>query len=154
MCVQQMVFRDLIFQSEVVEQRFRAGVVTYHEPLSSANGNPKQHGRNMLPCRSHCRFHPKSSLTYNSTSYSILVNRDRYITVTGFTLLIEASASEAVGEATFASEAHAEGISYKGDTSLAVDTPLPEPKAPAQLGPSPSADGMMDPGAERASSLS
>lgn len=41
----------------------------------------------------------------NSTSYSIVVNRDRYETVTRFALLLPASASEAMGEATFTSEA-------------------------------------------------
>jgi hypothetical protein len=29
---QQMIFWNLIFQSEVVEQRFRAGMLAHHEP--------------------------------------------------------------------------------------------------------------------------
>src|SRR6516165_1340584 len=52
---QQVLIWNLIFETEVVKQRFRAGVVTHHEPWSSANGNPQQHGRTMLLCRSHRR---------------------------------------------------------------------------------------------------
>jgi hypothetical protein len=36
-----MVLWNLIFNSEVVEQRFRARVLTHHERSSSDNGHPK-----------------------------------------------------------------------------------------------------------------
>jgi hypothetical protein len=50
-------------------------------------------------------FHCGISLTYtNNTSYSFMVNRDRYKTVTGFVLLVQASESDAIGEPTFLSE--------------------------------------------------
>jgi hypothetical protein len=38
---QEMVLWNLIFNSEVVEQRFRARVLTHHERSSSDNGHPK-----------------------------------------------------------------------------------------------------------------
>src|ERR1700756_1792996 len=37
---QQMVLWNLLFQAEVVEQRFRAGVPTHHERQSSGNDGP------------------------------------------------------------------------------------------------------------------
>jgi hypothetical protein len=45
-----MVFRNLIFQTEVVEQRFGAVVLSHHDQQASENQNPAQHVRtsNML----------------------------------------------------------------------------------------------------------
>src|SRR5260370_13654132 len=40
---QQMVFGDLIFNADVVEQRIRAGVLSNHGPRASENGDHKQH---------------------------------------------------------------------------------------------------------------
>jgi|SRR5580698_7217935 hypothetical protein len=51
---QQMILWNLIFQSEVVEERFRARVLTHHERYSSDNGDPQQHGHTMLPNTPHC----------------------------------------------------------------------------------------------------
>src|SRR5580693_3105027 len=51
---QQMVPWDLIFQPEIVKQRFRAGVLAHHEPESSDNGDAQQHGQTMLLNTSHC----------------------------------------------------------------------------------------------------
>src|SRR6058998_474440 len=45
---QQMVLRNLIFQTEVVEQRFRTGMVPHHDEQASENGNPERHVQ--LPC--------------------------------------------------------------------------------------------------------
>src|SRR5580693_1994600 len=50
----QMVPWDLIFQPEIVKQRFRAGVLAHHEPESSDNGDAQQHGQTMLLNTSHC----------------------------------------------------------------------------------------------------
>src|SRR6266567_1362018 len=43
-----MVLRNLIFQTEVVEQRFRTGMVPHHDEQASENGNPERHVQ--LPC--------------------------------------------------------------------------------------------------------
>jgi hypothetical protein len=51
---QQVILWNLIFQSEVVEQRFRACVLTHHERSSSESGHPQQHGQTMLLNNSHC----------------------------------------------------------------------------------------------------
>ena len=40
---QQMSFRDLVFQTEVIEQSFRAVVLPHHDQQASENGNPAQH---------------------------------------------------------------------------------------------------------------
>jgi hypothetical protein len=48
---QQMVLRNLIFQPEVVEQRFGTGVLSHRDQQASENENPAQHGQlpsNML----------------------------------------------------------------------------------------------------------
>jgi len=34
---QQVILRNLIFQAEIVEQRFRAGVLPHHDQQTSAN---------------------------------------------------------------------------------------------------------------------
>jgi hypothetical protein len=41
---QQMVFRNLIFQPEVVEERFGAVVLPHHDQQSSDDENPTEHG--------------------------------------------------------------------------------------------------------------
>src|ERR1700679_3988898 len=51
---QQMIFRNLIFQSEVIKQRFRARVLTHHERWSSDNGDPQHHCHTMLPSTPFC----------------------------------------------------------------------------------------------------
>jgi len=40
---QQVGFRNLIFQTEVVEQRFRAVVLPHHDQQASEDGNPVKH---------------------------------------------------------------------------------------------------------------
>ncbi len=45
---QQVGLRDLIFQAEVVEQRFRAVVLPHHDQQASDDRNQTEHGR-MLP---------------------------------------------------------------------------------------------------------
>ena len=40
---QQMVFRNLIFQAEVIEQRFGAVVLPHHDQQPSDNENPTKH---------------------------------------------------------------------------------------------------------------
>jgi hypothetical protein len=40
---QQMVFRNLIFDTEVVEQRLRAGMASHHEQQASELGDEQQH---------------------------------------------------------------------------------------------------------------
>jgi hypothetical protein len=42
---QQVAFRNLIFQPEVVEQRFGAVVLSHHDQQSSENGHPAKHGK-------------------------------------------------------------------------------------------------------------
>ena len=42
---QQMVFGNLIFQAEVIEQRFATGVVSHHDQQASEHRNPAQHGK-------------------------------------------------------------------------------------------------------------
>ena len=44
-----MVFRNLIFQPEVVEQRFGAGLVPHHDQQASADWDPRQHGKELSP---------------------------------------------------------------------------------------------------------
>src|ERR1700730_8038548 len=50
---QQVGFRNLIFQAEVVEQRFGAVVLPHHDQQASDDQNQTEHGRmlssNMLP---------------------------------------------------------------------------------------------------------
>ena len=45
---QQMVLGNLIFQAEVVEQRFGAVVLPHHDQQSSDDENPTKHGRMLL----------------------------------------------------------------------------------------------------------
>jgi hypothetical protein len=40
---QQMIFRNLIFEAEVVEQRLRAGLVSHHEQQTSERNDEQQH---------------------------------------------------------------------------------------------------------------
>src|SRR5215510_5935050 len=40
---QQMIFRNLIFEAEVVEQRFRAAVMSHHEQQTSKRSDEEQH---------------------------------------------------------------------------------------------------------------
>ena len=40
---QEVVFRNLIFEPEIVEQRLRAGVASHHEQQSSERGYEQQH---------------------------------------------------------------------------------------------------------------
>jgi hypothetical protein len=50
---QQMILRNLIFQAEVVEQRFRTRMLPHHDLHPSENGDPAQHGKEfllLLPC--------------------------------------------------------------------------------------------------------
>ena len=42
---QQVVFRNLIFQAEVIEQRFRAVVLPHHDQQASDDQNQTEHGR-------------------------------------------------------------------------------------------------------------
>jgi len=42
---QQMSFRNLIFQAEVIEQRFGAVVLPHHDQQASDDENPTQHRR-------------------------------------------------------------------------------------------------------------
>jgi hypothetical protein len=47
-----MIFRNLIFQAEVVEQRFGAVVLPHHDQQACENSDP-QHGKHFsffLPC--------------------------------------------------------------------------------------------------------
>jgi hypothetical protein len=50
---QQVGFRDLVFQTEVIEQRFGAVVLPHHDQQASEDRNQTEHGRmlssNMLP---------------------------------------------------------------------------------------------------------
>jgi len=45
---QQMMFGNLIFQAEIVEQGFRAVVLPHHDQQASDDENQTEHGR-MLP---------------------------------------------------------------------------------------------------------
>ena len=47
---QQVVLRDLIFQAEVIEQRFGAVVLPHHDQQASENDNPAKHGIMSSPC--------------------------------------------------------------------------------------------------------
>src|SRR5579864_6804608 len=38
-----MIFRNLIFEAEVIKQRFRAGLVSHHEQQTSQRSREKQH---------------------------------------------------------------------------------------------------------------
>jgi len=40
---QQMVFGNVIFQPEIVEQRLRAGLSPHHDQQASDNGDEQQH---------------------------------------------------------------------------------------------------------------
>ena len=42
---QQMVFRNLIFQPEVLEQRFGAVVLSHHDQQASDDQNQTEHGQ-------------------------------------------------------------------------------------------------------------
>ncbi len=47
-----MSLRNLIFQAEVVEQRFGAVVLPHHDQQASDDENPTEHGKNhfLLTC--------------------------------------------------------------------------------------------------------
>src|ERR1700741_1107728 len=40
---QQMGLRNLVFQAEIVEQRFRVVVLSHHDQQASDDGNPAKH---------------------------------------------------------------------------------------------------------------
>src|SRR5579864_1814291 len=40
---QQMIFRNVIFQTEVVEQRLTTGLVSHHDQQASNHRNPAKH---------------------------------------------------------------------------------------------------------------
>src|ERR1019366_4487765 len=42
---QEVVFRDVIFQTEVVKQGFGTGVLPHHDQQASENGDPAQHAQ-------------------------------------------------------------------------------------------------------------
>jgi hypothetical protein len=46
---QQMRLRNLIFQAEVVEQRFGSGVLSHHDQRISENGDSAKHGKEITP---------------------------------------------------------------------------------------------------------
>ncbi|MGA2689234.1 MAG: hypothetical protein ABSE85_14315, partial [Candidatus Korobacteraceae bacterium] len=43
---QQVVFGDVLFQSEIVEQRFGTGMLSHHDQQSSEDQNHVVHGSN------------------------------------------------------------------------------------------------------------
>ena len=46
---QQVVFGNLIFQTEVVEQGFRTRVLPHHDEQASENGNARKHVQDFFP---------------------------------------------------------------------------------------------------------
>ena len=50
-----MVFRDLILNAKVVEQRLRTGVLSHHNPQASVNGDEEEHRQNACPYRRCCQ---------------------------------------------------------------------------------------------------
>jgi hypothetical protein len=55
---QQMIFWNLICQSEVVEQRFRAGMLTRHSLNAPTMAIHSGMVKTMLPNTSHCHTDP------------------------------------------------------------------------------------------------
>ena len=52
---QQVGFRNLIFQAEVVEQRFRARMLSHHDEQASVNGDATEHGKDFFLVTRFCR---------------------------------------------------------------------------------------------------
>jgi hypothetical protein len=46
---QQVAFRNLIFQAEVIKQRFRPVVLPHHDQQPSENGDQEKHGKEFSP---------------------------------------------------------------------------------------------------------
>jgi hypothetical protein len=57
---QQMIFRNLIFQAEVVKQRLLTGMVSHHEQQAS-KGNGEQQHRELWPAYN-VNFAPPTSI--------------------------------------------------------------------------------------------
>ena len=49
-----MVFRNLIFNAKVVEQRLGTGVLSHHNPQASVNGDEEEHRQNACSYRRCC----------------------------------------------------------------------------------------------------
>src|SRR6202040_1026409 len=52
---QQVVFRNLIFNAKVVEQRLGTGVLSHHNPQASVNGDEEEHRQNVCSYRRCCQ---------------------------------------------------------------------------------------------------
>ena len=50
-----MVFRNLIFDAKVVEQRLGTGVLSHHNPQASVNGDEEEHRQNACSYRRCCQ---------------------------------------------------------------------------------------------------
>jgi len=67
---QQMVFRNLIFQTEVIEQRLRTVVPSHHNQQASEDSNPVQHRRNFFLQHAFAKSHPLISVTFSTPTPS------------------------------------------------------------------------------------
>src|SRR6201987_3466873 len=52
---EQVVFRNLIFDAKVVEQRLGTGVLSHHNPQASVNGDEEKHQQNACSDRRCCQ---------------------------------------------------------------------------------------------------
>jgi hypothetical protein len=63
-----VVFRNLIFNAKVVEQRLGTGVLSHHNPQASVNGDEEEHQQNACSyrrcCNSSVRIHEDFFNTY------------------------------------------------------------------------------------------
>jgi hypothetical protein len=67
-----MVFRDLIFNAKVVEQRFGTGVLSHHNPQASVNGDEKEHRQNACSYRRCCQHFSSHFTKTFSTATPVL----------------------------------------------------------------------------------
>ena len=65
-----MVFRNLIFNAKVVEQRLGTGVLSHHNPQASVNGDEEEHRQNACSyrrcCNSSVRIHERNHKTFST----------------------------------------------------------------------------------------
>ena len=64
----RLFFWNLIFQTEIIEQRFRAGVVHHHDQQPYEDRNPAQHEKELFPSNMLAKSHLLISVTFSSTT--------------------------------------------------------------------------------------
>src|SRR5580704_10110203 len=77
-----MVFRNLIFNAKVVEQRLRTSMLSHHNPQASVNGDQEEHRQNACSDRRCCQH-------FSSHSRRLFQQPPLFSTVIGKTLVFD-----------------------------------------------------------------